>query len=59
MVACEVRSEKNVRMRAYGEVSSAHHPSRSWQLLLSGRETARKNEKDEKCARLRIEAGFR
>ena len=29
-------------MCAYGEVSSVHAPSRSWQLPLSGRETARK-----------------
>ena len=28
---------------AYGEVLSVHFPSRSWQLLLSGHETARKN----------------
>ena len=34
-------------------------PSRSWQLPLSGRETARKNEKSEKCARLQMESGFR
>ena len=52
MVTCEVRSEKNVRMRAYGEVLSVHLPSRSWQLLLSRRETVRKIEKKSgKCAR--------
>ena len=37
---CDVatRNEKNVCMRAYGEVLSVHLPSRAWQLLLSGRE---------------------
>ena len=35
-----VRSEKKVRVCAYGEVLSVHTPSRSWQLPLSGRETA-------------------
>ena len=42
VVTCEAGSEKNVRMSAYGEVFSVHSPSRSWQLPLSGRETARK-----------------
>ena len=36
-----VQREK-VRVRAYGEVFSVHTPSRSWQLPLSGRETAKK-----------------
>ena len=31
-----------MRVCAYGEVLSVHLPSRSWQLPLSGRETARK-----------------
>ena len=34
-------------------------PSRSWQLPLSGRETARKKKKPEKWARLQMESGFR
>ena len=33
---------EKVRVCAYGEVLSLHPPSRSWQLPLSGRETARK-----------------
>ena len=42
MITCNVRTEKSVLMRACGEVLSVHPPSRAWQLLLSGRETARK-----------------
>ena len=45
------------RVCAYGEVLSVHPPSRSWQLPLSGRETARKK-KSEKCLILRMESGF-
>ena len=44
MITCKVRTEKSVLMRACGEELSVQVPmSRSWQLLLSGRETARKN----------------
>ena len=52
---------EKVRVCAYGEVLSVNSLSRSWQLLLSGArsETARKNKKSEKCARLRVESGFR
>ena len=49
---------EKVRMCAYGEVLSVHLTSRSWQLPLSGRETARKKN-TEKCAGLRMESGFR
>ena len=45
---------EKVRECAYGEVLSVHLPSRSWQLPLSGRETARK--KSEECARLHMES---
>ena len=43
VITCKVRPETSVLMRACGEVLSAHPPSRSWQWLLSGRETAIKN----------------
>ena len=39
-----------VRVCAYGEVSH------SWQLPLSGRETARKKKQSEECARLQMES---
>ena len=50
---------ENVRVCAYGEWLSLLFPSRSCQLLLSGRETVRKNKKSEKCSRHRMESGFR
>ena len=39
--------EKNVRMRAYGEVFGVHTPSRAWQLLPLARETPRQMMKTE------------
>ena len=50
--ACERAQREKVRVCAYGEVFSVHTPSRSWQLPLSGRNTARKHKKSEQCARL-------
>ena len=50
---------ENVRVCAYGEWLSLLFPSRSCQLLLSGRETVRMNKKSEKCSRHRMESGFR
>ena len=38
-----MRARQKVLMRAYRQVWRLHPPSRSWQLLLSGRETARTN----------------
>ena len=58
-LACDRAQRGRVRVCAFGDVFSVHLPSRPWQLPLSGRETARKNKKSEKCARLRMESRFR
>ena len=42
ILRASVRSEKKVRVCAFGEVLSVQSPSSSWQLPLSGRATARK-----------------
>ena len=53
-LACERAQREKKGVCACGEVS-VHPPSRSWQLPLSGRETARKNKNEsEKCARLQM-----
>ena len=41
-LACERAQQEKVCAGAYNEVFSVHTPSRSWQLPLAGRETARK-----------------
>ena len=44
VITCKVSTETSVLVRACGEVLSVHTPSRSWQLLLSGPGTARRQQ---------------